>query len=185
MTKDPFQALVDEITLIRGEVATLQRTSLSKDEAKILNQEVAKGLTQMTRTSAAVQQAIEGKLTTAVADIRDGAIRAAHTAAGEAIETTRAEVLVAANSLSVAAGEARREAWRYFGGFWVWLTAMLALGGLVGALASFWITGHADANAFGKFPGIYCAGAGGQTVKASGGGTFCAIWINPPPKVGN
>jgi hypothetical protein len=78
--------------------------------------EIAKGLSQMTRTSAAVQQAIEGKLTTAVADIRDGAIRAAYTAAGEAIETTRAEVLVAAKSFAVAAGEARREAWRYFGG---------------------------------------------------------------------
>ena len=32
--------------------------------------------------------------------------------------------------LSQAAGEARREAWRWFGGFWVWLASMLATGAL-------------------------------------------------------
>ena len=32
--KDTFQILADEITLIRGEIKQLQRSSLNKDEAK-------------------------------------------------------------------------------------------------------------------------------------------------------
>ena len=183
--KDPFQILADELTLIRKDMDQLQRTSLSKDEAKTLNREVAEGLSRMTHTGEAVQRAVEARLSAVATDLRTSTIKAAQDAARGAIEQSHAGIIAAAGDFAKAAGEARREAWRYFGGFWVWLAAMLALGGLVGALASFWITGHADANSFGKFPGIYCAGAGGQTVKASGGGTFCAIWINPPPKVGN
>jgi len=38
MSKDPFQILADELTLIRKDMDQLQRTSLDKDEAKKLNQ---------------------------------------------------------------------------------------------------------------------------------------------------
>ena len=38
MSKDPFQILADELTLIRKDMDQLQRTSLNKDEAKKLNQ---------------------------------------------------------------------------------------------------------------------------------------------------
>ena len=38
MTKDVFEMLTDEITLIRHDIASLQRTSLNKDEAKALNE---------------------------------------------------------------------------------------------------------------------------------------------------
>ena len=54
-------------------------------------------------------------------DVRLYAGEAAGKAAREAIEKSHAESLKAARSLSQAAGEARRQAWRYFGGFWVWL----------------------------------------------------------------
>jgi hypothetical protein len=40
MSKDPFQILADELTLIRKDMDQLQRTSLNKDEAKTLNQAV-------------------------------------------------------------------------------------------------------------------------------------------------
>ena len=62
---------------------------------------------------------------------------------------------------SQAAGEARREAWRWFGGFWVWLASIGAAGALIGALAVFWLQGRADAKAFGQYPSIYCTTAGG------------------------
>jgi len=43
MSKDPFQMLVDEVTLARQEIQKLQRTSLNRDEAEDLNQVITKG----------------------------------------------------------------------------------------------------------------------------------------------
>jgi hypothetical protein len=40
MSKDPFQILADELTLIRKDMDKLQRTSLDRDEAKLLNDAV-------------------------------------------------------------------------------------------------------------------------------------------------
>jgi hypothetical protein len=87
-----------------------------------------------------------------------------------------------AQSLSQAAGEARRQAWRYFGGFWVWLASVGATGALMGALAVFWLQGRADASAFGKHPGIYCERAGGTVVTNTEGRKFCGVWIDPLPQ---
>lgn len=69
--------------------------------------------------------------------IREDTTKAAASAAEGAIEKTRADSLQAARSLSQAAGEARRQAWRYFGGFWVWLAAMLATGVVLGLLIAY------------------------------------------------
>ena len=113
-------------------------------------------------------------------DVRLYAGEAAGKAAREAIEKSHAESLKAARSLSQAAGEARRQAWRYFGGFWVWLASVGATGALLGALAVFWLQGRADASKFGKHPGIYCKSAGGQVVPQEDGSKFCAFWIDPP-----
>lgn len=42
--KDPFQQLVDEITLIRQDMERLKRTSLDKDEAEALHEMIAEGV---------------------------------------------------------------------------------------------------------------------------------------------
>lgn len=178
--KDPFEILADEITLIRRQVDQLQRTSLDKAEAKQLNTVVASSLDRMAKVGPAVQQRIEHSLATAALDLRIHAMEAASQAARDAIRESHAESLKAAQSLSQAAGEARRQAWRYFGGFWVWLTSIGATGALLGALAVFWLQGRADANAFGRYPGIYCRSAGDQVVPQDDGSKFCAFWINPP-----
>jgi hypothetical protein len=189
--KDPFQILADELTLIRKDMDQLQRTSLTREEAEALNQQVAYGLTQMRDVGGAVQRAIEarmrdltGHLTVAADDIRTSTIRAAKEGAGGAIAAHHKEMLEIARDLSKAAGEARREAWRYFGGFWVWLVAMLAVGVILGALTNFGVSGKGDALAFGAHPGLFCTVAGGQVVKQKDGSSFCAIWItqalNPP-----
>lgn len=190
--KDPFQILADELTLIRKDMDQLQRTSLNREEAEALNRQVAHGLSQMSDVGETVQRAIEARLSdlsrrlsVASDDIRTSTVRAAKEGASGAIAASHDRLLGIASDFSQAAGEARREAWLYFGGFWVWLTAMLAVGALLGVLAAFWIGGHGNALAFGAHPGMFCTGAGGQVVKQKDGSSFCAIWIKSPPQSGN
>ena len=105
-------------------------------------------------------------------------ILAAKDAASGAIAKNHAETIAAARDLSKAAGEARREAWRYFGGFWVWLASVGAGGAVLGLLAAFLIMGRGDAREFGQYPQVYCTTAGGQVVTNPEGRRFCAIWID-------
>ncbi len=182
--KDPFEILADEITLIRRQIDQLQRTSLDRKEAEKLNAVVAQGLDRMAKVGPRLEQAIDARLQLATAETRLAATEAAERAARVAIEATRAETLKAAQSLSQAAGEARRQAWLYFGGFWVWLASVGALGAILALLAAFWITGRGDAREFGKYPGIFCERAGGQVVEQQNGSSFCAIWIERPSEGG-
>lgn len=178
--KDPFEILADEITLIRREMEKLQRTSLSKKEAQAMNELIATGVERMINVGPAVQKRLELSLAQAALDVRAHAVEAAQSAAREAIEKSHTESLKAAKSLSQAAGEARRQAWRYFGGFWVWLASIGATGALIGALAVFWLQGRADAKAFGQYPRIYCLSAGGRFVDQSDGSRYCIFMVSPP-----
>ncbi|WP_376878373.1 hypothetical protein [Albirhodobacter sp. R86504] len=117
--KDPFQQLVDEITLIRQDMERLKRTSLDKDDAEALHEMIAEGVDRMVKVGPDVQKAIDNRLLAVAAVLRDATTKAAASAADAAIRKTRAEFLDAARDLSQAAGEARREVWRYFGGFCV------------------------------------------------------------------
>lgn len=180
--KDPFEILADEITLIRHQIDSLQRTSLSKDEAEAFNATIAKFLAQLGKTAPAMQEAMRRDLAYVGHDVRKHAVEAAQSAAREAIEESHAKTLKAAEDLSQAAGEARRQAWRYFGGFWVWLASIGATGALIGALVAFWITGRGDAREFGQYPSVYCKAAGGQITTNPEGRRFCGVWIDPPPQ---
>ena len=184
MTKDAFEMLTDELTLIRHDMANLQRTSLNKDEAKALSQEVAKGVKQMANAAPAVYEAISSRLDLAIDKIRREAVTAASEATSGAIEKSHAKSINAARDLSKAAGEARREAWRYFGGFWVWLASVGAGGAVLGLLTAFLIMGRGDAREFGQYPQVYCTTAGGQIVEQDDGSSFCAIWIDRPSQSG-
>tara|TARA_R110002167_G_scaffold366373_1_gene595523 strand:+ start:301 stop:645 length:345 start_codon:yes stop_codon:yes gene_type:complete len=108
------------------------------------------------------------------------ATQAATEAAERVLGDIREQLAQERQRFTQAAGEARREAWRWFGGFWVWLASVGAAGALLGALAAFWITGRGDAREFGQFPSIYCGTAGGQVVEQDNGSSYCAIWINRP-----
>jgi hypothetical protein len=182
--KDTFQILADEITLIRHDMERLQRTSLNKDEAKALSQEVAKGVKQMANAAPAVYEAISSRLDLAIDRIRREAVTAASEATSGAIEKSHAKSINAARDLARAAGEARREAWRYFGGFWVWLASVGAAGLILGLLMEFLIMGRGDAREFGQYPRVYCTSAGGQIQEQADGSSFCAIWIKRPPQAG-
>lgn len=185
MTKDAFEMLTDELTLIRHDMANLQRTSLNKDEAKALNEKIVEGVDSMARTGQAVYEAISERMDLRLEKLAIETILAAKDAASGAIAKNHAETIAAARDLSKAAGEARREAWRYFGGFWVWLASVGAGGAVLGLLVAFWMIGRSDARAFGEYPSVYCTSAGGQIVTNPEGRRFCAMWIDPPSQAGN
>lgn len=176
MSKDPFQQLVDEITLIRGEVTNLQRTSLDKDEAKKLNQIVTAAVLKMAKAAEDAPGEIQGALEADRDQMARSATHAATRAAESAMAGIRHDLDNERAKLSQAAGEARREAWRWFGGFWVWLASMLATGAVIGALAMAWIQGRGDAREFGQFPGVYCGPAGGQRMETDTW-VYCAVPI--------
>ena len=177
--KDPFEILADEITLIRRQIDQLQRTSLDRKEAEKLNAVVAQGLDRIAKVGPAVQNRIEQSLATAALDLRQHTVYAATEGAKEAIREAQMESLKAAKDLRRAAGEARREAWRWFGGFWVWLASVGATGALLGALAVFWLQGRADAHSFGRNPGLFCTTAGGERgTMSSNGEDYCVFWTD-------
>ena len=182
--KDTFQILADEITLIRGEIKQLQRSSLNKDEAKALNQQLVQGVDSMAQTGQAVYEAVSERMDLRLEKLAIETILAATDAASRAIEKSHAETTSAARDYAKAAGEARREAWRYFGGFWVWLASVGAAGVVLGLLVAIWMTGRGDARAFGEYPSVYCISAGGQIVTNPEGRRFCAIWIDRPSQSG-
>ncbi|MEP3344906.1 MAG: hypothetical protein ABJO09_21605 [Hyphomicrobiales bacterium] len=180
MSKDPFQELVDELTALRRSVEHLSRTSLDKDEAKKVNQIVTAAVMKMAKTAENAPGEIQGVLEADRDQMARSATQAATRAAESAMAGIRHDLDNERAKLSQAAGEARREAWRWFGGFWVWLVAMLATGVVIGVLAMAWIAGRGDAREFGQFPSIYCGTAGGQVVEQDNGSSYCAIWINRP-----
>ena len=177
---DPFLVLVDDIGALRRQIENLQRTSLDRDEAEHLNATIAKSLDNMAQTGKRLEQRLEGQQQLATAKTNRAAIEAAQDAARGAIRESHAEILQTARSLSQAAGEARREAWRWFGGFWVWLASIGATGALLGALMAFWITGRGDAKAFGQHPRIYCLSAGGEFADQRDGSRYCIFMVSPP-----
>ena len=182
MSKDGIQAFADEVTLIRHEIDKLQRTSLNKDEAKALHKIVANGVKQMNESGANVQDAIDRRLLAVAAVVRDSASEAAEIAVRDLLDKNHAETLKAAKSLSVAAGAARREAWRHFGGFWVWIAAMLATGIILGLLLAY---GTETAKSFFSVEQTirYSCGkswGSGQVINRDDGASYCAHWIVTP-----
>jgi hypothetical protein len=180
MSKDPFQELVDELTALRRSIEHIARTSLDKDEAKKLNQIVTAAVLKMAKTTEDAPGEIQGALEADRDQMARSATQAATRAAESAMAGIRHDLDNERAKFSQAAGEARREAWRWFGGFWVWLAAMLATGAVIGVLAMALIQGRGDAREFGQYPSIYCGTAGGQVIEQDNGSSYCAIWINRP-----
>jgi len=100
------------------------------------------------------------------------ATEAATGAAERVLGDIREQLAQERAKLSQTAGEARREAWRWFGGFLVWAGLHACHRGRY--------RGAGDAREFGQLPSIYCGTAGGQVVEQDNGSSYCAIWINRP-----
>ena len=182
--KDSFEILADELARMGQQIAHLQRTSLNKTEAEALNKQIVQGVASMSKTGQAVCEAISERMELQLEKLAMETLIVASRATTKAIEKSHAETSSAARDYAKAAGEARREAWRYFGGFWVWLASVGAGGAVLGLLTAFLIMGRGDAREFGQYPGVYCTTAGGQVVTNPEGRRFCAIWIDRPSQSG-
>ena len=182
--KDSFEILADELARMGQQIAHLQRTSLNKTEAEALNQQLVQGVASMAQTGQAVYEAISERMDLRLEKLAMETILAATDAARRAIEKSHAETSSAARDYAKAAGEARRAAWRYFGGVWGWVASVGAGGAVLGLLTAFLIMGRGDAREFGQYPQVYCTTAGGQIVEQDDGSSFCAIWIDRPSQSG-
>lgn len=182
MSKDPFQILAEELTLIREDMEKLQRTSLDKDEAQALHQIVAQAVKNMQQAT----KAAPGEIQKALGADRDQMARSATQAATRAAESAMAGIRHDLDSerakLSQAAGEARREAWRYFGGFWVWIASMVATGAVLGLMIAYGMETAKSALSVNDLARYNCGLSwfGGQVVELNNGSSYCAFWIKPP-----
>ena len=75
--KDSFEILADELARMGLQIAHLQRTSLNKTEAEALNQEIVKGLQQMTKVGPTIYEAISARLDLALDKMRRETVNAA------------------------------------------------------------------------------------------------------------
>ena len=175
MSKDPFQILADEITLIRSEIEKLQRTSLDKDEAKALHDHVAASVAELRKAAPALEASMDRKMTSAMAVIKDNTATAADESAKGAVMGAHAESVKAAKMLLRDAETARRQSWRTFGNFGAWIAITAALCLSVGSLATMAIQGRADAREFARFTGLYCSTADGRKFTANDEKEYCAV----------
>lgn len=175
MTKDSFQILADELTLIRGEIDRLQRTSLDKDEAERLHKIVSEKADQMLKMGPLFEQAVDRKLSRSMVEISENAARAAQSAAEGAVTHSHGQAAKAAETLLQDARKARMLALRQSGGFWGWSVSIGALGAVLGILGAWLIQGHTDARAFGEYPNIFCTSAGGYKITTSDDVEYCAV----------
>ncbi len=81
----------------------------------------------------------------------------------------------------------RRQAWRYFGGFWVWLASMLATGAVLGVLLAYGMETAKSALSVNDLVRYNCGRSwfGGQVVDQDNGSSFCAFWIKQAPQEEN
>ena len=182
MSKDPFQILADELTLIRKDMDQLQRTSLDKDEAKKLNQIVTAAVLKMAKAAENAPGEIQGALKADRDQMARSATQAATKAAESAMAGIRHDLDNERAKLSQAAGEARREAWRWFGGFWVWLASMLATGAALGLLLAYGTETAKSALSVDDLVRYSCGKSwfGGQIIELDNGSSYCGFWIKPP-----
>ena len=176
MSKDPFQILADEITLIRTEIEKLQRTSLNKDEAKALNKIVATGVADLQKASPALERSMERQLGMSMDVVRDEAIKAAKDAAECAVTHSHGEASQAAQTLLQEAHRARRIALQHQGRFWSWMAVSGAVCACLAILATVAVQGRGDAEAFGLLPRLFCERAGGENLTTKDGRSGCMVW---------
>lgn len=168
-TKDPIQELVEALALLRKNI-------------DILNKSIDDGVSQIKSAGPDNQKAIENSLSAVVSNIQLKTTQAAETAARDAILKSHQENRDAARIFSQAAGEARMQAWRHFGGFWVWLASMLATGVALGLLIAFGTETAKTLFSAQEMASYACEWRvwGGQIIEQDDGSSFCALWIKVP-----
>ena len=168
--------LTDQVRLLRQDVVNLTATATTKAEAAKLMASVQRATQDAFVRS---QQVIDASDHLTRRMHHDSA-SAAQIAAEKAIKGLEEQIRSAANYMRLEAVRSSRQALHRFGGGLAVYGGTLALGGLICVLVFMLIQGRGDARAFGKYPGIYCTGAGGQIATNPDGRRFCAFWIDQP-----
>ena len=182
MSKDPFQVFADELTLMRGEMDRLQRTSLNKDEAKALNDIVAKAAEFMAQTTKAAPAEIQAALKADRDQMAYSATQVATKAAHGVMTEMEQTVAKQCEMLSEGTRKAIRSKWLWDGELAFLVLAAVAVGAFLGVLAMAGIQGRGDAREFGKFPGFYCGAAGGRITEQDDGSSYCWVWVKKPAR---
>lgn len=178
MSKDGIQAFADEVTLIRQELDKLQRTSLNKREAEALHAIVAKAVKDMRQATADAPEALHRTLKADRDEMTTRATQAATVAAERVMGNIRQQLDQERMKLAQSAGEARRAAWRSFGGFWAWAASLLVTGAFLGLLTAY-VTETAETLFSVEQMAPYSCGQpwfGGQEGTNDGGQTGCVFW---------
>ena len=110
MSKDPVQQLVDEITLIRGEVQALKRTSLDREEAEKLNELLVESVDRMAEAAIGARRAVRSDLEADRAETARLAVQSATEAARSAVKGVKGELEAERRSYALSLSEARRGA---------------------------------------------------------------------------
>ena len=135
MSKDPFQILADELTLMRGEIDRLQRTSLNKDEARKLHDSLTKAAEFMAQTAKAAPGEIQAVLKVDRDQMAYSATQAATEAAERVMTKMEQAVTDQCGKLSEGTRKAIRSKWLWDGELAFLVVAAVAVGAFLGALA--------------------------------------------------
>ena len=180
MNKDPVQQLVDEITLIRGEVQALKRSSLDRDEAEALHGIVADAVERMASAAKGAPQALREALEADRAQTARLAVQSATRAAQGAVEGVRGQLEAERRDYAQSLSDARREARRARLLSWPIVAALLATGALGGASVAYGIETAKSVLSLEREVRIACGITVGQIVEQDDGSRYCASWIVTP-----
>ncbi len=180
MSRDPVEDLNDNLLALRRSIEHVGGTTLSKAEARELNATVAKALERMNKTASEAPQALRSAIRQDLAQVSRTTEEAAARAAQAAVEGVREELTAERLKLAQSAGEARRAAWRSFGGFWAWAASLLATGAFLGLLTAY-VTETAETLFTAEQMAPYSCERpwfGGLEGSGNGGKTGCVFWYD-------
>lgn len=180
MSKDPVQQLVDEITLIRGEVQALKRTSLDREEAKKLNELVVESVDRMGEAAIGARRAIRSDLEADRAETARLAVQSATEAARSAVKGVKGELEAERRSYALSLSEARKAARRAGLQSWPWIGGLLATGALLGALMAYGTETAKSVLSVRQEVRTFCGITVGQVIEREDGSRYCASWIVTP-----
>lgn len=181
-TRSPAQVindLTDQVRLLRQDVAALTATATTKKEAAALRASVQASVEEAHDRSAKVLRRAEQVIN----ETHHATLAAARDGATKGVAGLQDEVRAAANRMRLEALKGSRQALYWSGGVFAVAGGLVALGALLGVLGQFWLQGRADAKQFGKYPGIFCEGAGGTVVTSDDGSSYCGFWIIHPSQL--
>ncbi len=181
-SKSPAQVindLTDQVRLLRQDVAVLTATATTKKDAAALRAAVQASVKEAQDRSTKILDAAERVIDRSY----QANLQAAREGAAKAVAGLQDEVRQAANRMRLETLRGSRQALYWSGGVFAVAGGLVALGALLGVLGHFWLQGRADAKQFGKYPGIFCEGAGGTVVTSDDGSSYCGFWIIHPSQL--